>query len=75
VSAYPKPKPTQFCCQIIKKIETFQINGGEPATIRRAGAETKVGGSPLMTIGFRASSLPLEVLNKEEEEGSKSFWG
>lgn len=44
--------------------------------IRREGAETKVGGSPLMTIGFRETSLQLEVLNKEEEgEGSISFWG
>lgn len=45
--------------------------------IRREGAETKVGGSPLMTIGFRAASLEVEMLNggEEEEEGSRSFWG
>lgn len=47
--------------------------------MRREGAETKVGGSPLMTIGFRAASLELEMLNREEEEeeeeGSTSFWG
>lgn len=69
-------KPTKFRCRFNKKIGTFQIFGGEPAMIRREGAETKVGGSPLMTIGFRETSLQLEVLNKEEEgEGSISFWG
>lgn len=29
----------------------------KPATIRRPGAETKVGGSPLTTMGFKASPL------------------
>jgi hypothetical protein len=32
-----------------------------PATIRRPGAETKVGGSPLITIGFKAPPVLLLV--------------
>lgn len=51
----------------MKKQASKQTN--EPATIRRPGAETKVGGLPLMTIGFNGADdeAPLLKLNEEEE--------
>lgn len=43
-----------------------------PARILRPGAETKVGGSPLTTIGFKALWwLFLSKTKEEEEEGKE----
>jgi hypothetical protein len=50
----------------------------KPATIRRPGAETKVGGFPFTTMGFKAPPvIRLKLLKEEEEEeeGSKSLRG
>lgn len=48
----------------------------KPARILRPGAETKVGGSPLITIGFKAISvlwllLLLSTSKEEEQETEK----
>lgn len=42
----------------------------KPATIRRPGAETKVGGFPLTTKGFKASPLSQTLLLREDKEFS-----
>lgn len=50
----------------------------KPATIRRPGAETKVGGSPLTTMGFKASPLAQPILllvRDEDNEVSTSLRG
>jgi hypothetical protein len=49
----------------------------KPATIRRPGAETKVGGFPFTTMGFKAPPvIRLKLLKEvEEEEGSTSLRG
>lgn len=70
-----KAQNVQKISALLSYYQKDLIFSDEPAMIRREGAETKVGGSPLMTIGFRATSLELEMLKGEEEEGSRSFWG
>lgn len=54
--------------ELKRKDLTFQRGGrNEPATIRRPGAETKVGGFPQTTIGFKPA---LNGVNEEEESAS-----
>lgn len=60
-------------CNNNSKIENKKQKD-KPARILRPGAETKVGGSPLTTIGFKAPALLillwlLSTTKEEEEEG------
>lgn len=49
-------------------------NENKPATIRRPGAETKVGGFPLTTMGFKAPPVIwLQLFKEAEQEGSESL--
>lgn len=51
-----------------------QKNRNKPATIRRPGADTKVGGLPLTTIGFDAvAAAAMLPLLEEEASVSASF--
>lgn len=54
--------------QLQQKRTNNKSSENKPATIRRPGAETKVGGFPFTTMGFKFKE-------EEEELGSKSLRG